>query len=776
MPASPTITTTPSASTVTLGTSSVTLNDTATLSGGYYETGTITFTLYQGSTLVDTETVSSQWQRQLHDADRLRAADDGHGNWYLPVGRQLQRRREQQHGQRDQQPGRASVVNPASPTITTTPSAGTVTLGTSSVTLNDTATLSGGYYESGTITFTLYQGSTLVDTETVPVNGNGTYTTPTGYALPTTGTVTGTYQWDASYSGDGNNNTASETNSPAEQTVVNPASPTISTTSSAGTVTLGTSSVTLNDTATLSGGYYESGQITFTLYQGSTLVNTETIAVNGNGTYTTPTGYTLPTTGTVTGTYQWDASYSGDTNNDTANETNSTAEQTVVNPASPTITTTPSTGTVTLGSSLVTLNDTATLSGGYHETGTITFTLYEGSTLVNTETDSVNGNGTYTTPTGYTLPTTGSVTGTYQWDSSYSADTNNNPASENNNAAEQTVVNVAVPAITTTPSASAVTLGTSSVTLNDAATLSGGYYETGTITFTLYQGSTLVNTQTVSVNGNSTYTTPAGYTLPTTGTVTGTYQWDSTYSGSTNNASVSETNVPAEQTLVSPASPTITTVPGSTVSAGGFSISGTVDVDQTGCGFSSNQTPESGVTVDLYEESNGTAGLQSGSGGDTLVATTTTASNGTFTFSLSAAGTYYVAETVPAGYVQTGGGPDGTAGNSYYTIVASSGQTYSGSNFDNYLVPTCTPTNVSYTVTTPNNCSTTVASLAGNTQQGDTVTATFTVGSGQSDQLSLVSYTAPSCTFSDAMLLGRSLGGGGAVMMPGLQPQPQVGR
>ena len=29
-------------------------------------------------------------------------------------------------------------------------------------------------------------GTTAVDTETVPVSGNGTYTTPTGYTLPTT--------------------------------------------------------------------------------------------------------------------------------------------------------------------------------------------------------------------------------------------------------------------------------------------------------------------------------------------------------------------------------------------------------------------------------------------------------------------------------------------------------------------------------------------------------------------------------------------------------------
>ncbi len=44
-------------------------------------------------------------------------------------------------------------------------------------------------------------------------------------------------------------------------------------------------------------------------------MDTETVTVTGNGTYTTPTGFTLPTSGTVTGTYQWDATYSGDTNN-----------------------------------------------------------------------------------------------------------------------------------------------------------------------------------------------------------------------------------------------------------------------------------------------------------------------------------------------------------------------------------------------------------------------------------------------------------------------------
>src|SRR5215471_10720343 len=46
-------------------------------------------------------------------------------------------------------------------------------------------------------------------------------------------------------------------------------------------------------------------------------VDTETVTANGNGTYATPTGFTLPT-GTVPGTYVWHVLYNGDGNNNTA--------------------------------------------------------------------------------------------------------------------------------------------------------------------------------------------------------------------------------------------------------------------------------------------------------------------------------------------------------------------------------------------------------------------------------------------------------------------------
>ncbi len=743
----PTITTTPNVTAVTLATSSVNLKDTAVLSDGYYETGTITFTLYLGNRLVDTETVSvsgnSSYTTPTGYTLPTTGIVTGTYQWDASYSGDTYNTPASEEDVQAEQ----VVVSPAIPTIATTPNVTAVTLCTSSVTLDDTAVLSGGYYGTGTITFTLYLGNTLEDTETVSVSGNGTYTTPTGYTLPTTGTVTGTYQWDSSYSGDSNNEAVSDNNADDEQVVVTSASPSLTTTPSTTSVTLSSSSVTLKDTADLTDGYYPTGTITFTLYYngGSTPVDTETISVNGNGLYTTPTGYTLPTTGTVTGTYQWDASYSGDSNNNEVSDDNAADEQVTVASASPAIATTPSATSVTLGSSSVTLKDTADLTDGYYPTGTITFTLYYngGSTPMDTETVSVRGNGTYTTPTGYTLPTTCTVTGTYQWDASYSGDSNNNEVSENGAAAEQVVVSPASPAIATTPSATSITLGTSTVTLKDTAMFSGGYSPIGTITFTLYLGNTLVNTETATVNGNGSYTVPTGYTLPTTGTVTGIYQWDATYtSGNGNNRTASDVNDSHEEVTVNPASPTITTTPGGTIPVGGITISGTKYLDLTGNGFSSDDTPLGGVTIDLYQATSG--------GGETLVSSTETASNGTYTFNVSNPGTYYVQEAVPSGYVQTGGGPNGSAGSSYYTVTATAGHNYSGYNFDDYLIPTCTPTNVSYKVTSPSGCSQTVTSLGGNTAQGDTVTVTFTVPSGMNDTLTLVSYEAPTSSFSDS--------------------------
>ena len=72
---------------------------------------------------------------------------------------------------------------------------------------------------TGTITFTLYHGSTKLDTETVTVTGDGSYSDADGYSL-SSASPSGVYQWDANYSGDANNTATGDNNDPAEQVTV----------------------------------------------------------------------------------------------------------------------------------------------------------------------------------------------------------------------------------------------------------------------------------------------------------------------------------------------------------------------------------------------------------------------------------------------------------------------------------------------------------------------------------------------------------------------------
>jgi hypothetical protein len=73
---------------------------------------------------------------------------------------------------------------------------------------NDDATISGAFNATGTITFDLFGpadatcGGTPAFTQTVNVNGNGTYsTTNTSFVA----SALGTWRWQVSYSGDANN-------------------------------------------------------------------------------------------------------------------------------------------------------------------------------------------------------------------------------------------------------------------------------------------------------------------------------------------------------------------------------------------------------------------------------------------------------------------------------------------------------------------------------------------------------------------------------------------
>ncbi len=176
----------------------------------------------------------------------------------------------------------------------------------------------------------------------------------------------------------------------------------------------------------------------------------------------------------------------------------------------------------------------------------------------------------------------------------------------------------------------------------------------------------------------------------------------------------------------------------------GTKISGTVYVDATGIGLTtsnvppanSGDTPEAGVTVNLYNTSGN------------VIATTTTASDGTYSFTGQPLGTYGIAEVVPSNQYQTGP-------NSLYYVVTTTATSpnSTGDNFSNYLACNMKGlTILNYVVTTPGGVSTTVSDLRGHVAQGDTVTANFTIAAGTTVpvQLSLVAYEAPTSSYSSS--------------------------
>ncbi len=172
------------------------------------------------------------------------------------------------------------------------------------------------------------------------------------------------------------------------------------------------------------------------------------------------------------------------------------------------------------------------------------------------------------------------------------------------------------------------------------------------------------------------------------------------------------------------------------------SLSGTVYNDITGNGLSADDTPESGVVVDLYKDVNGNGVLDASDGSP--IATYTTGANGQYSFTNLPAGAYIVAEVTPSGYVETAPAlPD------YYPETIANGQNITNLNFDNYHPCTTTLQCVTYTLSGGGCQTTTVTNLRGATAQGETVTVTFTVPSGSSAmQYTLVSYNAPDSYFN----------------------------
>jgi hypothetical protein len=300
-----------------------------------------------------------------------------------------------------------------SPSIITTLSATTANIGDL---VHDSSTLSGATADAGgTVTYTAYSDSSCSQN----AQDAGTKTATNGVvpdSNPISFSAAGSYYWQASYSGDANNKSA--TSVCTSEVVLIKTNPSISTTLSATSVSIGDK---VHDSATISGATSDAGgTVSYTVYSDSACTKDAQDA----GTKTVTNGI-VPDSNEITfnnaGSFYWQAVYSGDTKNNGATSV-CTEEKVVVNPNTPGMTT---------AQDLIP-NDSATLTAATSNAGgTITFNLYSPSDATcsgspaYTQTVNVSGNNTYKT-TNSTFHATD--TGTWRWQVSYTGDNNNQGA------------------------------------------------------------------------------------------------------------------------------------------------------------------------------------------------------------------------------------------------------------------------------------------------------------------------------------------------------------
>jgi uncharacterized repeat protein (TIGR01451 family) len=373
---------------------------------------------------------------------------------------------------------------------------------------------------------------------------------------------------------------------PAPIHVSNCASPTIATQLSESTGSIGD---TVHDSATLSGATGTAGgTVTYNVYTDSACTQGKQDA----GTVNVTNGQVSDSNGIQfnnAGTWYWQAVYSGDNHNNSATST-CTEEQLVINPNTPAISTLLSNlGPISIGGSV---HDSATLTGETADAGgTVKYAFY--SSLSDCTA------GTYAAPGGTSLGsvtvTNGSVpdsnstgpinaAGTYYFRAFYSGDANNTGPVSSACADETLMVSPNTPAVSTQLSESTGNVGD---TVHDSATINGATSDAGgTITYAVYSDNECRNLLAdLTPADNKVVDGVAPDSLDHTFNSAGTFYFQATYSGDSNNTGPVSSPCESEKLVISPADVSITkTADHSTPVNAGQQIGFTVEVKNTGVG------------------------------------------------------------------------------------------------------------------------------------------------------------------------------------------------
>ncbi len=349
---------------------------------------------------------------------------------------------------------------------------------------------------TGTLTWSVSGAASSCTTTTGPTNGTNTAL----YTCVITTPIAGTYTASATYNGDVNYSSLSQT-APVSL-VVAPATPTIAITSAPANPDLG-GTITFTATVTgITGASAPAGSVTWSLTGATTacLSNTGPLA----GTSANQTIFTCTVNASPAGSYNASASYSGD-----ANYTSLVAPapiSVVISKVAPAVALTGN-GTGALNSTLTFTTTVTGISGTSAPTGTVTWTITgtAGITSCTTTPASIT-TGNITT---YICNVTASAYGSYTASSHYNGDINYLVATSNSITLG---VSNLVPTISLTSSSSPTLGGTTTLTALVAGTI-GNPLPAGTMAWTVTgpTGNSLTCTTVAP-----TIDTSQGYINPTT--------------------------------------------------------------------------------------------------------------------------------------------------------------------------------------------------------------------------------------------------------------------
>ncbi|MGA7361826.1 MAG: hypothetical protein WBZ07_02585 [Candidatus Dormiibacterota bacterium] len=572
--------------------------DTATVTGGYQPTGTVTFDLYNNASCTGTPVYVSSPAIQVSGGQAVSAAYtvDSAGTWEWTASYSGDQYNVASSSNCGQEPVTVGLATPSVTTVTSNGSSQVVVGSDIADSANVTNSTNGTTNNSsGNVYFNLFAPGDPSCTDPAIYTNEQALAVGVPYSTATSDAYLvrhlGTYNWTAQYAGDGNDLTNTSACGSEGVDVVK-ASPTIITINNDQAVE--GSSVT--DEAEITGGYHADYHsiVTFTLFRHDTdgtcwgqVGSSSTGNVNYNG-----DAYSAGVTVLSPGEYFWQASYSGNRDNNPAGPTNCGSEVVWVCNHTPTISTVPVTPVTTAEDNAV--SDSATLANFYanpynsNHNGVVQFKLFGPSAAAN---DCQWGEGgDFVTASGWiavqdVVGTYGAtftktlnfplLPGTYYWEAVYSdagAPFDNWASS---GCGEPTVVQANTPSVSTTPSSG----GAIGATLTDTAVVTPvitpssptdpaeGSVANGTpdsVHFELFLNDPTCSVTADLVNdfgsfyqapgtnsdGSSIYTV----SVPSTGyksIANGTYYWDVIFTGDTYNNTVSSCGEPV--TISTPA-------------------------------------------------------------------------------------------------------------------------------------------------------------------------------------------------------------------------------